>query len=203
MRALLAALTLLMLATTPLLAAGLGTPGLSTPYETLKFSEPTATARFFDTDNFLTTVGVKYFASQDLTLEPELGVGYHARDLELHGGMEQSSHRLHAQAGWRLSLADTLYLSAAAKLPMLTVESVGMYAGDDLGARPDAEAHAGRYEIERLTRNQLTWRGELGVHLSSQTDLSLYYDQSNVSDWSSGGLHQEERIGTRFIIRFK
>lgn len=203
MKALSAAFALLLLCPTPLLAAGLGTPTLSTPYDTPKLSEPLATARFFDTDNFLTTVGVKYFASQDLTLEPELGIGYHARDLELHGGMEQSSHRLHAQAGCRLSLADTLYLSAAAKLPMLTVESVASYAGDELGTRPDSEAHRSRYEFTNLTPNQLTWRGELGVHLSRQTDLSLYYDQSNISGWSTGGLHQEERIGTRFIIRFK
>lgn len=203
MRALLAALALLLPAATPLLAAGLGTPQLSTPDYTPNLSEPLAAARFFDTDSFLTNAGMRYSASRELTLEPELGIGYHAREWERHGGMEQSSHRLHAQAGWRLSLVDTLYLSAAAKLPMLTLESVGMYAGDELGTRPDSKADRSRYEFSNLTRNALAWRGELGIRLSPQTDLSLYYDQSPVSGWDTGGTQQEERIGTRFIMRFK
>jgi len=201
MKAICAAFLLLVTAA-PLHAAGLGTPQLSDPLATLKSSEPATTARFFDPDRFLTTGGVKYFAAQDLTLEPELGIGYRARDWEIPGGIEQSTHRLHAQMGGRLSLAGTLYLSAAFKLPMVTINSAGRYAGEDLGTRPELGARYG-YDFANPYRNPLTWTGELGIRLSPQTDVTLYYDQSPVSGWYVGGLLQEERFGTRFILRFK
>ena len=193
MKAIILAFLAIFLSAATLLAAGLDTPTLSPPL---------ATARFFDTDRLLTTAGVKYFAARDLTLEPELGIGYQAREAELHGGFEQSTHRLDAQAGWRLSLADTLYVSAAAKLPVVTVESVGLYAGEDLGLRPRAEAGQG-YDFSNPKRDPLKWTGELGLRLWPQTDLTLYYDQSPISGWHTGGTHQEERIGARFILRFK
>lgn len=201
MTAILAAFLVLLSFAVPLQAAGLGTPKLSTPLDTPQLTEPLATASFFDTDRFLTNAGVRYSASSDLTLEPELGIGYRGTDQELHGGFEQSTHRLHARAGWRLSLAETLYFSAAAKLPMLTVESVGLYGGEELGTRP-VGARQG-YDLMNPSRSPLRWTGELGIRLSPHTGLTLYYDQSPLTGWSYSGLHQEERIGTRFIIRFK
>src|SRR4051794_22570369 len=114
-----AAVMLLVLYATPLLAASLGTPSLSPPL---------STTRFFDPDRLLTTGGLKYAAASELTLEPELGLGYRTVEREIQGG-EESTHRVHAQAGWRLSLADTLYFSAAAKLPVLSFESIGRYGG--------------------------------------------------------------------------
>jgi hypothetical protein len=183
----LAALMILLLCAPPLFAAGLGTPSLSPPL---------ATTRFFDPDRLLTTGGLKYSAASDLTLEPELGLGYRAIEREIPGGIEESTHRVHAQAGWRLSLADTLYLSAAAKLPVLSFESAGRYSGQEVGTRQ-------AYDFARTFRSVPNWTGELGVHLSSWTDLTLYYDQSSVSHWLSGGAQQEERIGTRIILRFK
>lgn len=202
MRAPLVAIAILYLAAAPLGAAALDTPALSTPFDTAGLSEPFATSHFFSTDSFLTNVGMSYCATSELTLEPELGLGYHGRDLELHGGMEQSIHRVHAQAGWRLSLADTLYLSAAAKLPMVTVEGVGLCAGEDLGIRPEPQARQG-YDFTNPARERLSFRGEFGIHLSPSSDLMLYYDQSPVYQWYTGGAHQEDRVGTRFILRFK
>lgn len=202
MRAGVAAFAVVFLAAAPLDAVAAGTPRLSTPLDVPKLSEPLSTARFFDTDSFLTTTGRRYFAAPEVAMEPEVGLGYQARDLELSGGMEQSTHRVHALAGWRVSLADTLHLSASAKLPMLTVDSVGLYAGDELGMRPGFDARQG-YQLSNLSRSGVTWRGELGIHLAPQTDFTLYYDQSPVSGWYSGGSQQEERIGTRFILRFK
>lgn len=196
MTAILAAFLVLLSFAVPLQAAGFGTP-LDTP----QLSEPLATAHFFDTDRFLTNAGVRYSATTDLTLEPELGIGYRGTDQELHGGFGQSTHRLHARAGWRLTIAESLYFSAAAKLPMLTVESVGLYGGEELGTRP-VDAHQG-YDLMNPSRSPLRWTGELGIRLSPQTGLTLYYDQSPLTGWSYSGMHQEERIGTRFIIRFK
>jgi len=186
MRALLAAQLILLLAGTPLWAAGLGTPTLSPPM---------AVDRFFDPDRLLTTGGVKYSADV-VTLEPELGVGYRSVEKESSGGVEESSHHVHAQAGGRLSMTDLFYVSAAAKLPVVTIQSAGRYAGQELGTRQD-------YDIARSFRNTPAWTGEMGFHLSSHTDLTLYYDQSPVPGWLSAGPQQEERIGTRLILRFK
>lgn len=187
MTAILAASLIVVLSATPLLAAGLGTPSLSAPL---------ATTRFFDPDRLVTTGGMRYSAASELTLEPEWGVGYSVLEREHPGGIEESTHRVHAQAGWRVSLADTLYLSAAAKVPVITFESAGRYTGQELGARYG-------YDFARPFRSPLTWTGEVGVHLSSWTDLTLYYDQSQLSGWLSGGRQQEERIGTRIILRFR
>lgn len=197
-----AAFLVLVLFTVPAGAAGIGTPRLSTPLDSPKLSQPLAASRFFDADSLLTSAGVKYYPAQELTLEPEVGLGYDAKELELSGGVEQSTHRLHAQAGWRLSLAKSLQLSAAAKLPMLTVDTVGQYTGDELGIRPGSDARQG-YQLSNFSRSTVAWRGELGIHLAPRTDLTLYYDQSPISGWYSGGSQQEERIGTRFILRFK
>lgn len=202
MRALRVALSFLLLAAAPAGAGGLAAPQLSSPIDTPRLSEPAATARFFDTERFLTNAGMRYSATPDLTLEPELGIGYRGTDQELRGGIEQSTHRLHAQAGWRLSLAETFYLSAAAKFSMMTVESMGLTAGEELGTRPHAGARTG-YEFINPSRAPLRWTGELGLHLTPRTDLMLYYDQNPLNEWSYPGQHQEERIGTRFIIRFK
>lgn len=197
------AILLLLLIATPPLAAGADSPppqdplsapratGLGTP----TLSESISTARFFDPDRLLTTGGVKYWAADELSLEPELGVGYRATDRDLLGGIA-TSHRVHAQAGWRLSLADTFYLSAAAKVPVLTIESAGRYSGQDLGTREE-------YDFTRPFRNSLNWTGEMGIHLSTWSDLTLYYDQSPVSNWTVGGRQLEERVGTRIILRFK
>ena len=150
----------------------------------------------FDPDRFVTTGGVRYLASPRLTLEPELGVGYRGVAREFAGGLEESTHRLHAQAGGRLSLAETLYLSAAAKLPVYTFEKTGGWGGQDLAIRQG-------YDFAHPLRAPLTFTGEFGLHLSTRTDLQLYYDQSSASGWWSGGPQQEERIGTRIIWRFK
>ena len=178
---------LLLLSARPLLAAGLGTPNLSAPL---------ATARFFDPDRFLTTGGVKYSAAGDLTLEPELGVGYRASERDLPGGAAESIHRVHAQAGWRLSLADTLYLSAAAKLPVYSYQSLGSYGGQNLGSRQG-------YDLVHSFRGLPSWTGEVGLHLTQRTDLTLYYDQALAPGGIPGMNQQEERVGTRIIWRFK
>ncbi|QWV94268.1 hypothetical protein KP004_03525 [Geomonas oryzisoli] len=181
-------------------AGGLDAPTLSGPMDTLTPVEHAATAKFFDPDRFLTNAGLSYSPSYQLTLEPELGVGYRGIGQELHGGIEQSTHRLHAQAGWRLSLSESLYLSAAAKFSIVTVATKGLAGGAELGGRLEPGYRTGYdFTIGRSPR----WTGEVGVHLTPRTDLMLYYDQDQVMGWSSTGQHQEERVGTRFIFRFK
>ncbi|WP_246043795.1 hypothetical protein [Geomonas edaphica] len=143
---------------------------------------------------------MSFTAAPELTLEPELGIGYRGAGQELHGGIEQSTHRLHARAGWRLSLSKALYFSAAAKFPMLTVETRGLTAGEELGIRPES----GYHNVYEFNPNRAPrWTGELGLHLTPRTDLMLYYDQEPITGWSYSGQHQEDRLGTRFIFRFK
>lgn len=179
-------LLLLLIPTTPAAAASLEAPALSPPL---------SAAKFFDPDRLVTTGGVKYSASGELSLEPQWGVGYRASARDIFGGITES-HRLHAQAGWRLSLADTLYLSAAAKLPLLSIDSAGRYTGQDIGTRRG-------YDFARPFKSTPTWTGEVGVHFTSWTDLTLYYDQSPVTSWFQGKPQQEERIGTRIIFKFE
>jgi hypothetical protein len=182
-----APLSILLLWAAPLLAAGLGTPNLSPPL---------ATARFFDPDRYLTTGGVRYGDAGDLSLEPQLGVGYRAQERDLPGGVEESIHRVHAQAGWRLSLADTLYLSAAAKLPVYSYQSSGSYWGQDMGSRQG-------YDLVHSLRAGPTWTGEVGLRLTDRAALTLYYDQGQAPGGLPGVAQQEERVGTRLIWRFK
>jgi hypothetical protein len=186
MRETLAAYLMVLFCATALPAADLGTPNLSPPI---------ATARFFDPDRLLTTGGLKYSASDALTLEPELGLDYREQERNLAGGIEESTQQLHALAGGRISLAETVYLSAAAKLQVLTVESVGSITGQERGTRYG-------YDITHPFRSAVTWTGQVGLRLSQQTDLSLYYDQSPVTGWLPGARQLEERVGTRIIWKF-
>ena len=125
-----------------------------------------------------------------------MGLGYSSMERDIPGGSEEATHRVHAQAGGRLSLAQKVYLSAAAKLPVYTFEKVGSFTGQDVATRQG-------YDIARTFRNPLTWTGEVGVHLSSRADLTVYYDQGSVSGLLSGGVQQEDLVGTRIIWRFK
>ena len=182
-----ATLLIFMLCAAPAPAASLGTPNLSAPI---------AADRLFDPDRFLTTGGVRYGAAGDLSLEPELGVGHRSLERDLPGGAEASIHQVHAQAGWRLSLADTLYLSAAAKLPVYSFQSSGSYGGQDIGSRQG-------YDLFHSLKGAPAWTGEVGLRLTDRAALSLYYDQGQVPGGVPGVAQQEERVGTRLIWRFK
>lgn len=188
MTKLIAATIVMLLFPIPALAAGLVTPSLSAPLPAV---------HIFDPEPLLTTGGLKYSAASDLTLEPELGVGYRAVERDVPGGAQESIHRVHAQAGGRVSLADTLYLSAAAKLPVYSYQSTGSLWGQALGSRQG-------YDLVRSLKGAPNWTGELGVRLSSFADLTLYYDKSLMPGSLPGMTGQEEqRLGTRLIWRFK
>lgn len=180
------AVLLLIVVAAPLCGADLGAPRLSPPLEQ---------TRFFDPDRFLTTAGLSY-SSSTVKLEPELGVGYRALERDLPGGFAESIHHVHAQAGGRVSLPQSVYLSAAAKLPVFSYESTGRSLGPDPFARQ-------AYDIGHSLRNGLTWTGELGIHLSTRADLTLYYDQSMIGGTLPRMNQQEDRIGTRIILHFK
>jgi hypothetical protein len=174
--------------------ADLGTPRLS---------DSIATQRYFDPDRFLTSGGLKYEAAPFFNLEPQLGAGYEKLELETGSGSGEVFHKLHAEAGGRLNLPGMLYFSAAAKIPVYTYEMTGRRsAGDD-----SFQYTAGRqsYDLFSLSREGLSWTGEVGIRLGLGADLNIFYDQTPFSG-SLGGSRpgqMEEKFGTRIIFHFR
>ena len=185
-------ISLLLLTAYQAAAADLGTPQLS---------DSTIGHRFFDLDRLLTSGGIKYTGAGQITMEPQLGLGYTARELELGSGFEQSIHKVHAQAGGRFNLGGAFFFSAAAKAPVYTYEISDRRFGES--ASQGTMTHQ-TYDFTRFTRlNNLTWTGEIGIRLGRQTELNLYYDQTQFDSFQPGLSRPEERFGTRFIFRFK
>ncbi len=175
----------------PAYAADLGAPRLSASL---------AAEMFFKTDQFLTSGGLKFFGGSPITLEPQVGLGYTAREQELNKGFEESIHKLHAQAGGKFDLGGTFFFSAAAKLPVYSyAKSEQRFAAS---AAPDNISHHA-YDLTRLPGSRLTWTGEVGIRLGKETELNFYYDQTQFDSMQPGLSRPEERFGTRFIIRFK
>lgn len=172
-------------------AADLGTPLLS---------DSLATRKFFDPDRLLTTGGVKYKGLEGITIEPQIGVGYTARERDIKGGFEESIHKVHALAGGKIDLAKTLYFSGAAKVPVYTY---GLTDSSTSFVSPQVPASRHEYDFTRLSPSTLSWTGEVGVHLGLGADLSIYYDQNLFNSYQPGMTQQEERFGTRIIFRFK
>ena len=181
----------LLLVASVTFAADLGTPLLS---------ESLATRKFFDPDRLLTTGGVKYKGAEGVTIEPQIGVGYTARERDIKGGFEESIHKVHAQAGGKIDLAKTLYFSAAAKVPVYTY---GLTGSSTSFVSPQVPASRHEYDFTRLSPSTLSWTGEVGVHLGLGADLTIYYDQNLFNSYQPGMTQQEERFGTRIIFRFK
>jgi hypothetical protein len=182
---------LIILSTVTAFAADLGTPRLS---------ESLSTRKFFDPDRLLITGGVKYKGLEDLTIEPQLGLGYTAREREIRGGLDEAIHKVHAQAGGKIDLAKTLYLSAAAKIPVYTYGLTDSQTG--FGA-PQGALSRHEYDFTRLSPSTLSWTGEMGIHLGLGADLTIYYDQNLFNSYQPGLTQPEERFGTRIIFRFK
>ena len=181
----------ILLTTATAFAADLGTPLLT---------DGLAERRFFDPERLLTTGGVKYKGLEGITIEPQIGVGYTSREQDIKGGLEEAVHKVHAQAGGKIDLADTLYFSAAAKVPVytygLTDKSAGLVS-------PQVTTSRHAYDFMRLSPSTLSWTGEMGVHLGLGTDLTVYYDQNLFDSYQPGTPQPEERFGTRLIFRFK
>lgn len=180
-----------LLAASAAVAADLGTPRLS---------ENLSTRKFFDPDRLLITGGVKYEGVEGFTIEPLFGFGYTARERELKVGVDEAIHKLHAQAGGKIDLAKTLYLSAAAKIPVYTYELADSRSG--FGASQGVLSRH-EYDFTRLSPSTLSWTGEMGIHLGLGADLNIYYDQNLFNSYQPGLTQSEERFGTRIIFRFK
>ena len=187
--------TLLMtvLALTAAHAADLGTPSLT---------DNISTRKFFDPDRFLTTGGVQYKSGQNVTIEPQFGLGHRSWELEIKSGYDEVIHKVHAQAGGKIDLFQVMYLSAAAKVPVYTYEFTGhRIAGTNL-SQTDSSRQG--YDFLRLPGGNLSWTGEMGIRLGKKVDMNLYYDQGTYDFYQGGGSlsRPEDRFGTRIIFKF-
>ena len=179
-----------------LLAPAAGAADLGTP----RLSDARVGTDFFSPGRLLTTAGVKY-RSGELTMEPLVGLGYGARTMET-SGFGTMLHKLHAEAGGKLTLPHSLYFSAAAKVPVYSYESSEFLSAS---TPPSVPFSRQEYDLLRVPGKNLSWTGEVGVHLGLGTDLTIFYDQNPLTAPMGIGGPQpvEERFGTRFIIRFR
>lgn len=165
------------------LAADLGAPSLSPPLQL---------EGFFDTRRLSTR---SEEGGAPGSLEPELGLSHAARE-EAGSGVSQKSHRIHGEAGGRLTLLDNVSLTAIARLPLYT------YEARTTELSPGGEGKVST-DMMRSSGN-LSWRSELGVSLGKGIDLNLFYDRAMFGRVDRPGTSEaDEKFGTRFIIRFK
>lgn len=180
-----------LLTALPAAALDLGVP---------KLAESPEVRRFFDPDRHILSTAKKYRVLQGYSLQPEVGLGYVSREQDSGVGFGESLHKVQAHAGGRLVLDKQFYFSAAAKLPVysygLTDTRLGLFSSQ-------SPSSTYRYDFAHLTRSNLLWTGELGVHLGLGADLTIYYDQNAFDLYQSGRTLSEDRFGTRIIFRFK
>lgn len=176
------------------LAADLGVPKLSGGEVPPSLSSP---------KRLLTSGGLK-FHIEAVSIEPELGLGYGTWQWDAPASdREEWIHRVHAQAGGKISLGEGVYLSAAAKLPLYTYEhSPPPVAG---GAFGQSAVSRHEYDFLHPSGSTLAWTGEFGFQLGRSVDLNLYYDQTllNGVQGSDPSGRPAERVGTRLILRFR
>jgi len=156
-------------------------------------SEPLQQEKFFDTER-LTIKGES--TSIPGGLEPQVGLSYAAREDDVSSEGNQTTHRIHGEAGGKLNLMDNVSLTAIARIPLYTRET---RFGE---GSPSTDGKAASDLLPNT--GDLSWRSEVGVKLGTGVDLNLFYDQSTFGRVDRPGVDdREEKFGTRFIIRFK
>jgi hypothetical protein len=178
-----APLVLLIAIPSGIFAADLGAPDISAPvqYE-----------NFFETTRLTAQPGA---STGPRLLNPQVSVSHLSREIDNEGGMSRITHKIHGEAGGRLNLLDNLSLTAVARVPLYTYQlSSGQTSASEGRGSPDL-MHG---------TSSLSLRSELGLNLGKGIDLNLFYDKSKFGRIDRPGLDdQDERFGTRFIIRFK
>lgn len=180
-----------LLLAVPASAADLGTPELSAGL---------AAHKLFDADRYLLSTDVKFQVMPGYTLEPQIGVGYAARERDAGLGLDESLYKIHAHAGGKIDLDRRFYLSGAAKVPVYTYGLTNVRSGLFSSQAPVSRHD---YDFTHLSSTNLLLTGELGVHLGHGADLTVYYDQNAFDHYQTGRTQSEERFGTRIIFRFK
>ncbi len=149
---------------------------------------------------YLSSGGLSYHATEEVMLEPLLGVGYDMRHRDLSLFAKESAHSITAQAGGRISILEGVYLSAAVKYPLYSFQNSSTVPS---GAGV-ATTERGGMDIFNPTGNNLTWTGEVGTALGKDFRSFFYYDK--ITTPLMGGAtpgRTEDRFGVRFQLHFK
>lgn len=168
----------------------------------LSEAPPTTFIRKLEPNRFLTSGGMKVTSGGDMAVEPEFGVSHVVHKREVGVSREDTTHKVHAEAGGRVRLSDRFQLGFATKLPLYNYGATeGITPG---GSTAPGAAQRHEYEIFRLSPENLTWTGEMRFRLGQSMDLNLYYDQNILRGPYQPGVKSEEEVfGTRFILRFE
>ena len=161
--------------------------------------ETTTAEVVLNRQQYLATGGLAYHASEDVMLEPLLGLGHDMRHRDISLFATESAHSITAQAGGRISILEGMYVSAAVKYPLYSFQRSSTVPS---GA---AAAPSGRGSLEILnpSSSNLTWTGEVGTALGKGIRSFLYYDKITTPLSGGTGGRTEDRIGIRFQINFK
>lgn len=157
----------------------------------------------FEPDRLLlSTSGESAKGEGDLVITPEVGFSHTTRERAQSDNVDNITHKVHAQAGGRLSLYDRFYLGFATKLPIYNYEATrGQSAA---GVSPHQARVRHDYELLRLSPDNLAMTGEVGYRIGQKLHLNIYYDQNRYNNPAAvrGGM-DEDVFGTRVIFRFK
>lgn len=154
-------------------------------------TEPVQQGTFFEPDR------LRYKSDKPASehlLEPLFSVSKEAREEDRGVGGQQTTHRLHGEAGGKINLFGDASFSAFAKIPVYSYGVSG-------NSRNIGNSTSGEF----LRNNgRLSWRSELGLPIGGGVNLNLFYDNSTIGKVDKPGLEErEEKFGTRFIIKFK
>lgn len=153
--------------------------------------EPVQKGTFFEPDRLIYKSDKP---SSEQLLEPLFSVSKEAREGERGVGGQQTTHRLHGEAGGKINLFGDASFSAFAKIPVYSYEVSG-------NSRNIGNSTSGEF----LRNNgRLSWRSEFGLPIGEGINLNLFYDNSTIGKVDRPGIEErEEKFGTRFIIKFK
>ena len=148
---------------------------------------------------YLSSGGVNFHPSEDVTLEPLLGLGHDMQHRDLSLFAKESAHSITAQAGGRISIMEGMYLSAALKYPLYSFQTSSTVPSGSAAA----STGRGGMDILNPTGSNLTWSGEVGTHFGTGFRSFFYYDKVTTPLTGGTSGRTEDRMGIRFQLNFK
>jgi hypothetical protein len=161
--------------------------------------EKTSADEVLSRPQYLSSGGLSYHATEEVMLEPLLGVGHDMQHRDLSLFAKESSHSITAQAGGRISILEGMYVSAAVKYPLYSFQSLSTVPSGMVAA----SSERGGLDILNPTSNNLTWTGEVGTALGKDIHSFFYYDKITTPLMSGTAGRSEDRFGVRFQLHFK
>ena len=147
---------------------------------------------------YLSSGGVNFHPSEEIMLEPLLGLGHDMQHRDLSLLAKESAHSITAQAGGRISILEGMYLSAALKYPLYSFQNSSTVPSGSAAA----STGRGGLDILNPTGSNLTWSGEVGTHFGTGFRSFFYYDKVTTPLTGGTAGRTEDRMGIRFQLNF-